>query len=945
MIFHIPLILSLFLLLEMKADNISGKINKAASIKGIINLSNYDFDQAPIKLNGEWLFEWNQFQNEFNFNTHNTYIHVPGSWKKYSKSTFFDKDVGYCTYGIKILLPENEKEWSLYIPPIHSAYKIFINGDLYGKIGDPRMDENMIPSARVKIVNFKGSSKEVIVIIQVSNFYFGTGGIWSPILMGNTEVILKERGKNIFISSFLIGSLIIMGIYHMALFFFREKNKAPLYFAFICFLIALRESFGSEALFYELFPKINYELSLKLLYQVFPSCLIAFLLFFSDIYPQFSRDMVKLGIAVCILYIVLISFASNTFYSKYLFLISILFAVQSLYLLNIIIRAKFKLLEDRILFFGIITLIFCFFNDILYEQGFIDSYFMLPLGFFIFILCQSMILSIRFSDEFKKTELLSVQLLKSNNEILDMSLNQQKLEEGKILEEMKNRFFSNITHEFRTPLTLIISPMERLIQGSLDSDSQNRTLKIIYKSANQLLLLINQLLDLSKLDAKSMSVSFHRGNVSQFLSELLYSFKLSAEEKDIELEFLSDSPIDEIVFDADKLEKICYNLISNSLKFTPSNGKITLQLNIHNDQIKIRIIDTGLGIPNHHLPYIFQRFYQIDNSSTRTHEGTGIGLALVKELIDLLNGKIHVKSALGQGTTFYIEIPIIKIEEGDHVSFPRPSISISKFPASYSDHQENILINKKSPLILVVDDNLELLDYIRTELNSLYNVLTAKNGQEAWEICQQELPDLVISDIMMPFLNGYELCKLIKTTDNTSHIGVILLTAKAAAESKIQGLSLGANDYVPKPFHYQELHLRIKNFLSYQQNLKAYYLQNLSEFQGSSNLKDDHPFLQKLYAVIEIYLDNPKLSVATISSELAISSRTLNRKLSSIIGLNANEVIRNYRLKKGAEFLKLGCNVSEAAYKVGFESPSYFGYCFKELYNITPSEFLSKFDN
>ena len=943
-----PWVLTLALLSAAAGFNLFGLNYNSETTppKGVFHLTQQQLQtNTTVKLSGEWAFVWNEFLTDFDSLKVRQSIGVPGSWSRYTHTLFLEKEVGYCTYGLRVVLPEAGQKWSLHLPPIHSAYKLFINGKVYAEVGKISPSSAMIPGVNTGVIDFTTQGNEAIIIIQVSNYHFSSGGIWTPISIGKPNAIRKERELSLLVSSFLIGSLLIMGIYHLALYFIRRKDKSPLYFSFICFSIALRESFGGEAIFYTAWPSVNYEFSTKLLYAVFPIALIAFLLYFENLFPTYQRWMKRITIGASSAFLLMILVTDNTVYGKYLLFISLMFFVQSIYWLILIISNVAKTFRDNVLVLaGVVVLLLAFINDISFEAGVINSYFMLPFGFFFFVLCQSILLSIRFSRAFHQSELLSVELMKSNLAYQEMSLKQQQAEERKELEEMKNHFFSNITHEFRTPLSLIISPVEKLLHGNWDKKLLEKSFATIHRSAIQLLQLINQLLDLSKLEARKMEVTRFRGNPQRFLEDIVFSFNFSAAEKDIALSFASPQLPTEAIFDAEKLEKVFFNLLSNALKFTPTGGSVSVQASHKDEVLVITVRDTGLGIPPGKLPHIFERFYQIDNSLTRSFTGTGIGLALVKELVDLIGGTITVESQPSEGTTFHVQFPLsLPVHEVDD-DLPAPILSLAPAPRyiPHNDLAKEDLID--GALILLVEDNQELLDYIYSDLSQKYRVITAANGKEAWQICQQELPDVVISDVMMPEMNGFDLCGKIKETEVTNHIGVILLTAKGSMENKVLGLSLGANDYLPKPFNQQELELRISNFLSFKQNLKLSYSRELSGLTKSGekqNKENDNPFLLKLYATIEQSIDNPELSVNDVATALAVSARTLNRKLTSMIGLSANEVIRNYRLRKAIHLLRSGSNVSETAYRVGFESPSYFGQCFKEVYKTTPSEFLA----
>ncbi|WP_338873788.1 two-component regulator propeller domain-containing protein [Spirosoma sp. SC4-14] len=534
----------------------------------------------------------------------------------------------------------------------------------------------------------------------------------------------------------------------------------------------------------------------------------------------------------------------------------------------------------------------------------------------------------------------------------ELELNRREAEQLKTVDELKTRFFSNITHEFRTPLSLIISPIEKLLNDSRFDWSTRQTLALIQRNADHLLRLINQLLDLSKLEANQMTVVQMRGNIAEFVGHLLASFRPSAEQKNVLLLYSAVGPETELLFDADKWEKILANLLSNALKFTKSGGHVTVTLKPDSTQtteeishIEIQIEDSGIGISPEYLPHIFDRFYQIDTSRTRAYEGTGIGLALVKELIDLIGGTIYAESQPGVGTTFRLKLPVWPVTaNGQAPRLPLPEKEPIRLEPSSSfspDVAGQEFSRGLLPIVLIVEDNRELGEFLARELMASYRVLLATDGQEGWQMAQTELPDIVISDVMMPQMDGYELTHRIKNHAATDHIAVVILTAKAAHSSRIEGLQEGADDYLAKPFHLDELHLRLRNLISHQQKLRDQYRQQFAQPDMPSplNVVED-AFLQGVYQLLETNLQDPSLSVDWLADQVAMSRKTLYRKIHSLTQLSPHDLIRQYRLRKAADLLRAGHNASQTAYQTGFKSPSYFTIVFKEFYGKTPTEFI-----
>lgn len=531
-----------------------------------------------------------------------------------------------------------------------------------------------------------------------------------------------------------------------------------------------------------------------------------------------------------------------------------------------------------------------------------------------------------------------------------LELNQREAEQLKMVDELKTRFFANITHEFRTPLSLILSPVEKLLQQTEFDAPTRQTLRLVQRNANQLLRLINQLLDLSKLEANRMSVSLMRGDVSLFIDSVIESVRARAEQKEIRLTYTVDGSLPDQLFDADKWEKIVTNLLSNALKFTPAGGTVTVTLTPEpgaGSRVRLRVADSGIGIDPEHLPYIFDRFYQADTSQTRAYEGTGIGLALVNELVGVLGGTISVESEPAKGTTFELVLPLYPVSvqaDAPRVAVPenrsRPGEVLERasevWPISAETHTQVL------PVVLVVDDNDELRDFLARELAPNYRVLQAADGEAGWQMTQAELPDVLISDVMMPHMDGYTLTRLVKNHPLTNHIAVILLTAKAAHQSRIDGLAEGADEYLAKPFHLDELHLRLRNLLNYRQHLRDHYRQQFAQPDLPSPIMGvDDAFLQRVYQLLEEHLSNPALDVDWLADQLAMSRKTLYRKSHSLVQLAPNELIRQYRLRKAADLLRAGHNASQTAFMVGFKTPSYFTLVFKEFYLKTPTEFAT----
>ncbi len=512
------------------------------------------------------------------------------------------------------------------------------------------------------------------------------------------------------------------------------------------------------------------------------------------------------------------------------------------------------------------------------------------------------------------------------------------------LDQLKTNFFTSISHEFRTPLTLIAGPIDDLQKKY----PREEMLPSIRRNALRLLTLMNQLLDLSKLDAREMQLDVRKGDLAQFIQYLASSFESYAASLSIDFQFYQNEPHFFTVFDADKIEKILTNLLSNAFKFTPGKGRVDLQIEYRESYISIVLKDTGVGIAQEKLAKIFERFYQVDHSMKRNYEGTGIGLALVKELVNLMQGTIRVESQVGFGTSFFLKIPMEK-EPMEQLQFEIYTISHDKsVPLQMRDHgllssdQKGIQLDQNANILLIVDDNPDLRAYLRTIFENDYQIIEATNGKEGLELSLTNIPDIVISDLMMPIMDGFEFCKLLKTNEKTSHIPVILLTAKATLEDRMEGLDLGADDYLLKPFNAAEVKTRVKNLIAIREQLKIHYTQSIlrNSIQPSEISSLETPFIKKVKEALEQEYSCSQFDVESLAQIMNMSSSQLLRKLKALTNLTTVEFIREYRLQKAAELLsQKAATVSEVAYQTGFESLSYFTKVFHQKYKKLPSEY------
>lgn len=533
-----------------------------------------------------------------------------------------------------------------------------------------------------------------------------------------------------------------------------------------------------------------------------------------------------------------------------------------------------------------------------------------------------------------------------------MELREQESRQLKHLDEIKTRFFANITHEFRTPLTLILTPLDELLH-TIHEPQHHARLTLVHRNASQLLRLINELLDLAKLEAGNLRVSPSRDDLAGFVERCAAPFADEARRRRIDLRVQVPVTQRFYWFDADKLEKILNNLLANAFKYTDAGGLVELSLSARPQpdapaeaggppvpmrQVRLVVRDTGAGIVGHKLPHIFDRFYQADAPDKPTRSGTGIGLALVKELVDIMQGTIAVESRPGLGTTFTVELPC---RVGDVPPAPEPAVPATD--ATPATAAETAGPTGRARLLLV-EDNDEIAHFVTDVLKAEWHIRRVNNGQAGLEAALADGPDMVISDVLMPEMNGYELCRALKTNPATNHIPVLLLTAKAADESKVEGLTAGADDYVTKPFQVEELRWRVRNRLEQQrrfrQHLRTQLLQEGHVPTVSSSVEDQ--FMNQVYAVITSRLDDSTFGVEPLAEAVGLSRMHLNRKVKALSGLTPVELIRAVRLNRAAELLQTNLPISDVAYAVGFDTPAYFSKIFKEQHGLTPSDYVEK---
>ncbi|MEP3836415.1 MAG: two-component regulator propeller domain-containing protein [Algibacter sp.] len=561
---------------------------------------------------------------------------------------------------------------------------------------------------------------------------------------------------------------------------------------------------------------------------------------------------------------------------------------------------------------------------------------------------------------FFRKQVIHRQRLKSE---IDMAKIQRETEEE--LHQLKLQFFTNISHEFRTPLTLIHGPVVRLLKTGLENETSNKQLMLIKNNTNRLLRLINQFLDFRRVDHGKLKLNPIHADIVSFSKNVFNCFEEHANHRHFNFNFISDTQNIKMDFDTDKLDKVLVNMLSNAFKYSPDNGTITLRIQhnrmpemkanwnsftvgdpIEGNFIAISISDTGEGISGNELPQIFERFFQIESNQTK---GTGIGLSLSTNYITMHNGQLTVSSAENEGSIFCICLPQTQLDSFKEDTVKNTDLSSFNFssestvPLEFENKPTDANENQES-LILIAEDNPELLDFLGESLQNHFRVAKAKNGKEAMEQLNTLYPDLVISDIMMPEIDGVELCTKIKTDITTSHIPVILLTALDTIQDKIKGIGSGADAYLPKPFNEDLLIVQINNLLNSRKNLRKSFASKHEIIEEQTELPNlDKKLILKAIHIIEQNITNTDFSVDDLTKSLHLSRTHLHRKLKSLTDQSATEFIRNIRLKHAIKLMKTGnYKINEIGYAVGFNSHNYFTKAFKKQYGKSPSEFIKE---
>ncbi len=741
----------------------------------------------------------------------------------------------------------------------------------------------------------------------------------------NYSIMEKIHKRNSWYSLFgiLTGGILLMLFYNIVLFYQYRENNYLYYSAHLLFTF-FNYSMIADGLHQDFYGNLNQYRDLMLECSYVLSFIFYSIFVYSVLSDKTKINVKKLfvfyvGFMLFYLVSVIVVFnidntdlISNFAYAAFIFrIISCFFGIYIMYVLLKTHKNSYL----KYIMYGTLILIISYFTHVIFNlvigNSIINHYFNL-VGTLLEILFFTYALNLR------------KRLAEQERDVL-IKMN-----------EMKSRFFANISHEFRTPLTLIKSPVQSL-QAEINDESQIKKLNLIDKNSSRMLELVDQLLELSKLDSGSLQLILKEGNIALFLNSILESFAYQAKESNILFSSNIKKNTKNHYFDKDVIEKIVTNLLSNAIKYTSENEKIAIESKIENNQLQLIVSNSGSDIKKEDLAKLFERFYQ----KNQTNQGVGIGLALVKELVELYKGKIETK--LEQNILSFIIYLPLETANGNALLF-------SKNEKDYLPMANDALIisNKNSdselPILLIIDDNKDLRTVLASIFEADYQILEAENGVQGLKIAKAAIPDCIITDVMMPIMDGFEFTKLIKNDELTSFIPVILLTAKSSDQAHLEGLNSTADAYLTKPFNNEIVKATVNQLIAERKKLHTRYSQELVLRPVDIVINSvDEKFLEKLQQILDKEMSNSEFSSDNFASSVGMSRMQLHRKLKSLLGVSATEFLRNERLKTAVVLLEKGNgNISEIAYSVGFNDVSYFSKCFKEVYNVTPSEFLNK---
>lgn len=775
--------------------------------KGFVDLSNWDFEKDGIvKLNGDWEFYWNTFLMDSLRKSEDKmvsgFMYVPGLWNKKIINKFEIPSHGYASYRLKLKLPLNEELGIKYLNSATSC-EVFIDGNSHYSSGKPgKTITQTEPSYKPSIITFKPQTEQVEVVLQIANYHHKKGGQWEPIIIGAKDQITQIRDRNVFIELILIGSIFIMAMFHLLVFFKHRFEKPLFYFGLFSMLIGIKMLMSGEFTIYMFFDA-DWLSIVRIDYLSFYLAVMFFSLYIKSLYPNFNKLISVSVVAISLLFSISVLILPLNYFSYGMFYFQVFTIIGGLFAFVLLVRAVKQKREGALyLSYGFLLLFICMVHDILNENEIFYSISLVPIGITLFIFFQALVLSSRIRFALYSNKQLSEELIIQNAEYAELNekyktqnknltIAKEKAEES---DRFKSAFLANISHEIRTPMNGILGFTELLSENDISDDKRKRYLSIVKERGHYLLGVINDIIDVSKIETGHIDLRLEPTSVNELFDDLFNNYFHLANLKNLNLVKTISLPDHDSIMLADrqKLKQILDNLMSNALKFT-QKGKVEFGYYLKDDFIQFYVKDTGIGLSESETEVIFDRFNQANKSIGQKYGGTGLGLSIVKAYVEKMGGQIWVNSIKKEGSTFKFTIP--------YQPQPQPNKNISE-PA------KPIVVNELMTILLVEDNktNAFLINEILETKN--VEILHAVDGKEAIDLYEKNLNiDLVLMDIKLPDTNGFELIKVLRSIRD--EVPFIAQTAYALKGDKEKALDAGFNDYLAKPIDSKKLNSKI----------------------------------------------------------------------------------------------------------------------------------------
>ncbi len=954
----------IFFLLLLSANSCSNQGGFASqSVKDLVNLDKgwqYRVGDSPINEKGflVWLDEnWD----------------APGWNTVYDINDFCIKNTSKSLW-LRIQLPEwEEKNAGIYINGVSQQVQVYLDHELIYQFGNFKsLGEDHFYGWRQHPIQLPPNVSNKMLTLRIwSNGQYT--GIVEPVILAPMFDIIESLFYQNIDELLLAGLFVILGAAVLIMFVFFQHTR--LFLGISMFLLSMGFFTASNSLYLQYMVNAPHLFFMFDLFSLLAAP-IGIMLIIEPLVLQKYGKIVKLFRQFAVLYWISILFMVQIFPKinldivyNFFFLMVTFFVLNSTFFIYKSLKKGGK--QVKILFVGVLLALLAYsIETIIYytsQRVVLTSYNMsfIPVGVLCFVGCLTWIIVQQYVETYQQKEAAFKSVMESKlqrermkDEIKLKILETEKWQE---LNHIKSQFFANISHEFRTPLTLVLGTAKQLYKETNDPGIQEKY-KIQIRNSNRLLCLVNQLLELSKIESGKTKINVQKLDIVPMIKGICQCFEHQLKLEDIKLKCNSGVESIFIYYDPVMMEKIIMNVISNAVKFTNPSGQVTVDI-IQKEVLEIQVRDTGPGISQEHLPHIFDRFYQTGNNYERDPHGSGIGLALTRELVLLHHGEIKAASIVGVGTTITIQLlwgcdhfkdkEIVKTDNNKSVQEYSKVVNEIE-PLLFNDKMMTETPNKEInsgyetdthlSILLIVEDNIDMCNYIRNIFQNEYKILNAMDGKTGFFLAVEYVPDLIISDVMMPEMDGFELCDKIKADVRTSHIPFILLTARSNSESKLEGLQLGADDFLIKPFEEAELLTRSRNLIEQRRKLRERFSKDFNiPFNDLSTNLSDEKFLQRAVEIIEANLENTNFTVELYCHEIGFSRSQLHRKLQALTGQSTSSFIRSIRLKRAVQMLVQKSNtVSEIAYATGFSSADYFRHCFKEYFGLTPTDYISQ---